>query len=298
MSSGNAVIDPSIPSDADARAYLAALDAKAEHLDVQADGLNVRWRRFGSGQPLVLLHGGHGSWMHWVRNVVVLGRSYSVWLPDMPGYGDSDAPSGTDLRAVVDPTLASLGAVLGDRTDFALVGFSFGGLVAAHLAARCPRVRRLALIGPAGHGSTRRPRGALRSWKSAQADGDREALAEVMRHNLGLHMLSDVSVVDPLALELHTRSCLRTRFRSKPLSLTGDLKQALDRFDGSLLMAWGEHDVTATPQAAADALSVGRPDCRTVIVNDAGHWLPYEQAQNFNALLLDWLETHKKGDRP
>ena len=29
----------------------------------------VVWRMWGAGTPLVLLHGGTGSWMHWVRNV-------------------------------------------------------------------------------------------------------------------------------------------------------------------------------------------------------------------------------------
>jgi pimeloyl-ACP methyl ester carboxylesterase len=29
----------------------------------------VVWRSWGSGPPLLLLHGLHGSWMHWVRNV-------------------------------------------------------------------------------------------------------------------------------------------------------------------------------------------------------------------------------------
>jgi CubicO group peptidase (beta-lactamase class C family) len=40
----------------------------------RARGPSVTWRRFGSGPHLVLLHGGHGSWLHWVRNIEFLAR--------------------------------------------------------------------------------------------------------------------------------------------------------------------------------------------------------------------------------
>jgi 2-hydroxy-6-oxonona-2,4-dienedioate hydrolase len=33
----------------------------------------------------VLLHGGAGSWMHWVYTVPVFSRSYRVLVPDLPG---------------------------------------------------------------------------------------------------------------------------------------------------------------------------------------------------------------------
>src|SRR5712692_7434835 len=50
------------------------------------------WRSWGAGPPLVLLHGASGSWTHWIRNVLPLAGRFRVLVPDMPGYGDSDAP--------------------------------------------------------------------------------------------------------------------------------------------------------------------------------------------------------------
>src|SRR5271169_1941099 len=47
------------------------------------------WRIWGAGPPLVLLHGGYGSWVHWIRNVLPLAERYTVIAPDMPGLGDS-----------------------------------------------------------------------------------------------------------------------------------------------------------------------------------------------------------------
>ena len=50
------------------------------------------WRAWGAGPPLVLLHGASGSWTHWIRNVLPLAERFRVLAPDMPGYGESDAP--------------------------------------------------------------------------------------------------------------------------------------------------------------------------------------------------------------
>jgi formiminoglutamase len=48
------------------------------------------WRRWGRGSPLVLLHGGTGSWRHWAGNIAALAEHYQVYAADAPGLGDSD----------------------------------------------------------------------------------------------------------------------------------------------------------------------------------------------------------------
>jgi pimeloyl-ACP methyl ester carboxylesterase len=295
MGPSNDIQTKAAPDEAN-RDYIGRLNQLEQRYEVDAHGLAICWRRFGAGRPLILLHGGHGSWMHWIRNLEALGKRYSVWVPDLPGYGDSDMPLGTSLDAVLAPMLTSLDAVIGDTDDFDLVGFSFGGLVAAHMAARCPRVRRLALIGPAGHGGVRRARGQLRNWSQAHLAGDTQALTETMQHNLWVHMLHHSSSIDALATVVHTQSCVQTRFRSKALSRTAGLPLALTEFSGELLLAWGEHDVTAVPYEVAAALSAGRSACRTSIVPNAGHWLQYEQPAIFNSLLLDWLDKKYVGE--
>ena len=268
------------------------IDALAQRVQrhvVDSHGGRVVWRKLGQGRPLVLLHGGHGSWLHWARNLEALAEHRAVWVPDMPGYGDSDIGDDATLAMLLQRLAGSLDTLVGSGTRIDLAGFSFGGLVAAHLAAARGGVGRLALLGPGGHGGPRRPRAALVSWRAAAQSQDAKALQAAMRHNLLAHMLHDEASVDAMALAIHTEACLRTRFRSKPISRAGGLQALLPQAGHILLLAWGAHDVTADPAQAAPLLAACHPRSRTTIVPGAGHWVQFESADTVNALLRDWL---------
>jgi len=60
-----------------------------------------------------------------------------------------------------------------------------------------------------------------------------------------------------------------------------------------VLALWGRHDATATPDEAGPLLCDERPERQWGVVEDAGHWLQYEQAQAVNQRLRDWF-----GGRP
>ena len=184
-------------------------------------------------------------------------------------------------------TAASLRALEAPGGVVDLVGFSFGGLVAAHLATGHLPVRRMALLGPAGHAGRRRPRGELLAWRKV-AD-DPAALAAALRHNLAMQMLHDEGSIDELALAVHTRACLGTRFRSREISRAGGLPELLARCHAQLLLAWGEHDSTADPQALAAGLGLQAPCRQARVLPGMGHWVQYEAASEINAMLLDFL---------
>jgi len=274
-----------------AAVQVEALEREGHRHAVAFDGGQVTWRTFGHGPPLAMLHGGHGSWLHWVRNVRPWSAHFTVCVPDLPGYGDSDVPVAPTLEALVEATQHTLDGLVGAATTVRLAGFSFGGLVAARLAARRGSVSHLALLGPAGHGGVRRPRGELRAWRDVHARHDTAALEAVMRHNLAMHMVHDPGSIDALALHLHTKACLRTRFHSRSISRAGGLREALAAYAGPLWLAWGEHDVTAVPEDAANAVAAGPERCAVCIVPGAGHWVAFEGADEINARLLKWLRA-------
>lgn len=266
------------------------LQACADVRRVAHRGRRVCWRGFGAGAPLVLLHGGHGSWLHWVRNIEPLAARYRVWVPDMPGYGesddlDADAHAPERLELLIDAMIATLAQLVDAGTAVGVAGFSFGGLVAASMAARGSGIDRLALIGPGGHGLPRRQKLALVDWRLPDPAGRAAAL----RHNLGALMLHGDEHADALAMAVHTRSCEATRFRSRALSRTSGLHAALDAAALPVLALWGEHDITGDPQAIGRSLTQGHPERRWHVEPGAGHWLQYERPAEVNRQLTSWF---------
>lgn len=281
-----------------ARALIARTESHATLHDVTHAGVTVRWRRFGpadaSGPPVVLLHGGHGNWMHWLRNVDALSQRHALWLPDLPGYHDSGTPplppaDDDALGPLLAALQGSLDQLVGQGTPVVLVGFSFGGLVAARLAVQRGALARLVLVGSGGHATLRRLTVDMVNWRAA---ADREAERAALRHNLMALMLREEASLDALAFEIHDISCHGTRFRSKDASLAGGLQAALDVLDQRAvpqLLVWGEFDVRADPAPLLSALTAGHPLREGVLLQGAGHWAQYERSQEFNALLARWL---------
>ena len=84
----------------------------------------------------MLLHGGTGSWTHWVRNIRALSQHFRLVLPDLPGMGESlDVPDDSDLDGYGEFLLAAVVAGLVPAgAPFLVAGFSYGGVMTAWLA--------------------------------------------------------------------------------------------------------------------------------------------------------------------
>jgi pimeloyl-ACP methyl ester carboxylesterase len=122
---------------------------RAQFVDV--DGRTVRLLREGNGPPVLLLHPvGHCAEL-FMRNIDELARTHTVIAPDLPGHGFSGAVrfAGRSPQSVTAAGLFALMDALG-LGRFAVIGSSYGGLVAARMALQSPaRVTRLGIVGSA-----------------------------------------------------------------------------------------------------------------------------------------------------
>ena len=287
---------PSLNGGADAgrqwaQHQMAELDASCERIRLPMGHHHMVWRRVGSGPPIALLHGGHGSWLHWARVIPALSRHFTLWVPDMPGYGETTLTPAHGLDELLRWLAHGLDGLVGTTAPVSLLGFSFGGLVAAKLAVMRGHTDRLALIGPAGHGGVRRARHALRPWRGLDPDANADQWLETMRFNLAAHMLHNASAVDALAIEIQWQGCLHTRFHSKPFSRSSELRVALGRFNGPILELWGEHDVTGAPHLMCAERPFVRRHHHRVTVENAGHWLMHEAPSETTHGLMNWLQS-------
>jgi len=255
----------------------------------------MAWRVWGKGAPVVLLHGAFGDWSHWVRTIAPLARGRRVVVPDMPGFGESDPPADDHLpTSIPEALVAGLGDLL-DAPAFDLVGFSFGSVMAAALAARVaedargPSLRRLVLVAPAGLGLVLPPVAGLRSLGPDMSPSE---IAALHRHNLARVMFASAESIDDDALAIQMRNVARARVRGRRYSQSDLVVRAMTRIRARSLDAiWGEGDALALRapgyEAAVAALS---PAIRTQRIASAGHWVQYEAAAAFNAALLRILD--------
>lgn len=253
----------------------------------------IAWHAWGDpgSEPLVLLHGGSGSWTHWLRNVEPIAASgRRVIVPDLPGFGDSVAADGiVDADGMVEPVAAGLREVVGaGAVD--IVGFSFGGLLGGLLAAAHPDlVRRLVLAGAPALGM-RAPDLRLKDWRHLQA---REARDQVHRDNMRVLMLHDPAAIDDEAVRLHAANLARDRVRQRRLARTDILARTLPTLGCRVDGIWGQFDqLYAGRMDELRELLHGMPSFgELVLVPHAGHWVQFEQAPEFNDRLLRLLAT-------
>lgn len=271
-----------------------ALRRRAQRVETRCgDGVLV-WHRWGpaGGAPLVLLHGGSGSWTHWLRNIDALANAgHAVLVPDLPGFGDSaPPPDGHDADVLPGWLERGLQQLIGDQ-PVDLVGFSFGGLVAGLWAqAWAARVARLVLVGSPGLSGALLPPLDLRRWDALPA-GD--ARAAVHRHNLLQLMLAQADAATPLAVALHAANVERDRLRRRRLMLTAALVPVLPQLVCPVHGIWGAEDVLYRHRLPliAQVLSTAPSFQSLDLLPQAGHWVQFEAADAFNAALAAALRV-------
>jgi 2-hydroxy-6-oxonona-2,4-dienedioate hydrolase len=229
------------------------------------------WRAWGAGPALVLLHGGYGSWTHWLRNVDALAARYRVVAADLPGLGDSAMPPAPvtpeSLAVIIEQGLRQ---VLSPGERFHLVGFSFGAML--------------------GMGLRRAP---MREMKPLRQHMTAAEIAQLQRTNLGILMFADAGRIDDLAIRLQQENVARARVKSRRFAPLGLLRPVLPRITAPLGGIWGERDITAYPWVddRRDLLRQIQPDAFFAVIPGAGHWVMYEAADAFNRVLLDRLAS-------
>jgi 2-hydroxy-6-oxonona-2,4-dienedioate hydrolase len=272
--------------------FIDALERAATRRTTPGGAGEVVWHLWGKGPPLVLLHGGTGSWMHWARNIEDLSRDFLLLVPDIPGSGESGNPAAPISADSIGATLAAgLATIIGPQTGFAIAGFSMGGLIAGYLvrhaglSAQC-----LVLVGATGTGAPHGTREPLRSWRRLASDAEKTA---THRHNLGILMIHDPGKIDELAVTMQKTNAERSRIRGKHVSHTGTLGECLPAFRGRLAGIWGEFDATAIPYVAERGqwLRQFQPQAPFDIFPGAGHWVQYEAAEPFNRRMRELVKA-------
>ena len=244
---------------------------------VDSYGLVVQLYRWGDG-PIcfVLLHGGYGSWAHWIKVIPQLEHHATVIAPDMPGFGCSDTPvEPHTAESVAGPLAAALGGLVGQQ-KIILAGFSFGGAIAGHVASlMASQIEHLVLLGPGGTGA---PRGEMSDLIRRTKEMSREEIREAHRRNLEILMVQDASCIDDLALYIQETNTGMHRLKSRPISATDTLARVLVGAPYPVSVLLGEFDASVGKYRPEREVILRRsvPNVEIEVIPNVGHWLMWE----------------------
>ena len=202
---------------------LHALESEAQKFETPCGSGTMIWRRWGEGEPVVLLHGGSGSWNHWIANIPVLKEKYEVWALDIPGLGDSAMPDEPIIpQSCADAAAAGYKQLFAAKPKARMVCFSFGCHVGTLAAAELnDDLHSLTIIGSAALGSGRHE---IASFPKERSNMTPEERREVHRRTLEILMISKPERIDAEAIELQAINVKKARFRSRQFARTEEIK--------------------------------------------------------------------------
>jgi pimeloyl-ACP methyl ester carboxylesterase len=252
-----------------------------EIVELQSGRWKTRVLSAGKGEPVVFLHGAWGlRWDPWLD---ALSDSYRVVAPEHLGSGESQGIE--HLEDVLDLVLyyAELFDALA-LPSFSLVGHSFGGMVAAEIAAINPeRVRKLVLIAPVGLWLDDHPVPDVSAIPPSEVPG--VLLADPAGPTAAALRRPDPR--DPEALFQAAMTMASILQFIWPLPDKG-LRRRLYRIQAESLVVWGDQDRLVDP-AYGPQFAAAISGARLRVVAGAGHLPHLEQSAELTSIVKDFL---------
>jgi pimeloyl-ACP methyl ester carboxylesterase len=261
---------------------MAIGSADDERLTVR--GIELEMVRRGAGRPILVLHG-FQTVDPAAPFIELLGRHGEVIAPSGPGFGHSPRPKDFDtVYDLVHLYLELLETLPGDKVT--LLGFSFGGWLAAEVAVACShRLDKLVLVDPLGiKVSDRETPDILDIFNKSPDEVRRKSWHDPDRSAPDFNQMSD----ETLVTYARNREAL-CLYAWHPYMYNPQLPRWLGRIKVPTLLLWGESDGVVTPDYGRTYSGL-IPGSRFELIERAGHHPEIEQPETFVERVSRFLE--------
>jgi N-formylmaleamate deformylase len=253
----------------------------------ETNGINIHYSRTGGSKPpLVLLHGLTGSGACWSPLARALEGEYDLVMPDARGHGNSSTP--LDGYRYEDYASDVVGLIQGlGLAAPILLGHSMGGMTAAVVASQLGTAIRSVILADPTFLSPQRQREA---YESDAVEQHRQLLSsdkvEVLAQARARHAHRSSEIV-----ELVTEARLKTRIGAWDVLTppNPEYHQLVSTICVPILLIIGDAPVVSLETARE--LQNLNPRLRVEQIQGAGHGVPYDQPERFEAVVRSFLRS-------
>jgi 3-oxoadipate enol-lactonase len=243
----------------------------------------------GKGQPLFLFHSLLSDRASFDAIVPALSRSFRVIVPELPGFGRSQAVTG-DLAAVAD-RMAQMVRDAAAGEDAIMLGNGYGGFVALQMAIRHPGIATKLILADCGAAFSEGGREVFRNMAAASSAKGLAAITDVAMRRL---FAPEFQAQHPDLMRDRREAFLRTDpdvFRAACDALAKlDLRGEVAKVKVPMLVLVGEHD-EATPPPMSHELAGLLPRAQLKIIPGCAHVPQLQAPQTFLEVIGDFLTT-------
>ena len=252
---------------------------------IKVGKLDIHYLTGGCGDPLVIIHGGGDGARAWMKNMVELAEKYTIYVPDLPGFGHSQPIDGDyyipELVEFVDGFSYNLGL-----ESFHLMGHSLGGGIAVSYVLRFPhKIKKLVLVSSMCLGRDIAFWVRILSIPALCRSIGKAALAVLRGVKWVADLLSaPIKFVLPFTRTSMHLGCNITTIKEQTTVLINRLSEIMV----PTLIVWGAKDpILPARQAYAAAQLI--PDCQVKVFEDCGHSVYRQKIPEFSRLLTGFL---------
>jgi pimeloyl-ACP methyl ester carboxylesterase len=245
-------------------------------------GVRTHVLRGGRGTPLLVMPPEFAA-NRWFPYHDALAARFQVFAPDHLGFGESERPDWLegidDLVFHYVDVLDTLGL---ERVS--IIGTSLGGWIAAEFAVAHPeRVDRLVLVGAAG----------LKVDGVERFDVFVHPIEETLQHlfhdQSRVAQLLSTDLGPEVIVRAYRESTTLARLTWNPYMYNPKLARRLRRIKAPTLILWGANDTFLAP-VHGEAYARLIPNATLQIVPHCGHFVPFEQIEEFVRHVTTFLE--------
>ena len=266
--------------------------------EVQVNGIELYVEEHGSGEPLLLIEGlGYASWS-WFQQVEEFAQHYRTIIFDNRGVGDSDKPDEPYSIELLAQDAAGILSALGINSAHVL-GVSMGGYIAQQMAITYPHfVRSLVLSCTSCGGSNSLPitQEALDSMLNVSGLTPQEVIRQGLSVAFNKQFLeSHLDLVEKMVLLRMEKPTPRYAWeRQFAAARSFDIESKLTKIEVPTLILTGLDD-HVLPSQNSFLLAERIPGAKLVTIPDAGHLFFIEKFEEYNRLVLNFLQNLSSG---